>query len=103
MKTISIINIDNAAVRIAPYTRLTPAVNVGFTHKPVTDAQLWLKLENHQITGSFKVRGALNFVISQPQELMVLGLVLILLLLGLLVLVRWYLRRRKKAKQVLTR
>jgi threonine dehydratase len=42
-----------AQARIAPHIRITPLTQ---------DSQrsLWLKWENHQITGSFKLRGALN-------------------------------------------
>ena len=49
--------IEEAARRIAPHIKKTP-----LTH----DAQrnLYLKWENHQVTGSFKPRGALNKVLS---------------------------------------
>ncbi len=73
--SLSSINIDSAAVRIAPYVRLTPVMNVGYMRSPLTDAQLWLKLENHQVTGSFKVRGAMNFVLTQAPEKIRKGLV----------------------------
>lgn len=49
--------IEQAASRIAPYIQ----------HTPLTyDAELdsYIKWENHQVTGSFKVRGALNKVLG---------------------------------------
>lgn len=38
-------------------------------------AGLWLKCENEQITGSFKLRGALNKILGLPQEALARGLV----------------------------
>ncbi len=55
--------IEEAANRIAPYINKTP-----LTYDP--DYRLYLKWENHQITGSFKSRGAINKVLTlQPYEL----------------------------------
>lgn len=52
-----------ASARIAPFIIRTP-----LTHDPVR--QFFFKWENQQVTGSFKVRGALNKVLSlQPWEL----------------------------------
>lgn len=52
-----------ARQRIAPYIRTTPLI-----HSPAlserTGGQIALKLENVQETGSFKVRGAANFLLS---------------------------------------
>lgn len=52
-----------AANRIGPYIRETP-----LEHSPLfseqTGASVWLKLENLQITGSFKLRGAFNKLLS---------------------------------------
>jgi len=48
--------LTQAAERIAPYIRITP-----LTYDPQND--LYLKWENHQVTGSFKPRGALNKVL----------------------------------------
>ena len=49
--------LTDAQTRISPHIRITPLMN---------DSQrnLWLKWENEQITGSFKLRGALNKVLS---------------------------------------
>ena len=52
-----------AANRVGPYIRETP-----LEHSPLfseqTGASVWLKLENLQITGSFKLRGAFNKLLS---------------------------------------
>ncbi len=52
-----------AAKRIAPYVRHTP---VEYSHvlSEVSGARVHLKLENLQITGSFKLRGATNALLS---------------------------------------
>jgi threonine dehydratase len=49
--------LSQAAERIAPHISITP-----FSYDAQND--LYLKWENHQITGSFKARGALNKVLS---------------------------------------
>ena len=58
---------DDALVRISPYIRHTPVLPVpslrGDFHP-----QLTLKLENTQITGSFKVRGAFNTLLQLTPE-----------------------------------
>jgi threonine dehydratase len=48
-----------AAFRIGPYVRVTPVFAAEIDGRPVT-----LKLENLQVTGSFKFRGALNGVLA---------------------------------------
>ncbi|MDQ1615338.1 MAG: threonine dehydratase, partial [Actinomycetota bacterium] len=58
-------DIDAAAQRIAPWVRRTPVMavdanDVGLEH----DVPVWLKLELTQQSGSFKVRGALNRMLS---------------------------------------
>jgi threonine dehydratase len=54
--------LDEAADRIKEHIHITP-----LTYDPEYD--LYLKWENHQVTGSFKARGALNKVLSlQPWE-----------------------------------
>lgn len=49
--------IQQAAIRIAPFIHHTP-----LSYDP--DLNVYFKWENHQVTGSFKVRGALNKVLS---------------------------------------
>ncbi|WP_420630239.1 threonine ammonia-lyase [Candidatus Leptofilum sp.] len=48
-----------AATRIRPYIHHTPLIRSNFLSEQ-TGGDVWLKLENQQPTGSFKVRGALN-------------------------------------------
>ncbi len=48
-----------AARRIRPYIHHTPLIRSHFLSEQ-TRGDVWLKLENQQPTGSFKVRGALN-------------------------------------------
>jgi threonine dehydratase len=50
-----------AAERIKPYVRHTPIMRVEVDGRPVV-----LKLEQLQLTGSFKVRGALNALLGAP-------------------------------------
>lgn len=49
--------LDQAALRVAPHIRRTLLANDA-------ELNLWLKWENQQATGSFKVRGALNKVLT---------------------------------------
>ncbi len=49
--------LEQAKERITPFIKRTP-----LTYDPQND--LYLKWENHQATGSFKIRGALNKVLS---------------------------------------
>jgi threonine dehydratase len=54
--------LDQAAIRIAPHIRRTLITNDA-------EFNLYLKWENRQVTGSFKVRGALNKVLAlEPWE-----------------------------------
>lgn len=49
--------LDQAKERIAPFIQKTP-----LSFDPVNN--LYLKWENHQVTGSFKIRGALNKILT---------------------------------------
>ncbi len=62
----SLLDIEAAAVRLAPYVRRTPAVPLRATYGSVP-GELWLKLECLQHTGSFKPRGAFNKLLSVDQ------------------------------------
>lgn len=54
--------------RIVPFMRRTPLVRSAHL-SALTGAEVWLKLECHQPTGSFKVRGALNKIgLLTPEE-----------------------------------
>lgn len=52
-----------AANRIAPHVRETPLEHSPYFSEQ-TGANVWLKLENLQLTGSFKLRGAFNKLLS---------------------------------------
>ncbi|MDH3403908.1 MAG: threonine/serine dehydratase [Acidobacteriota bacterium] len=53
--------------RIAPHVRRTP-VEPSPWLSAATGAEVWVKLESHQITGSFKARGAVNRVLAADLE-----------------------------------
>ncbi len=60
------IDVSAAAQRIAAIVRKTPVVPVDPGHQK--GGQVWLKLENLQVTGSFKVRGAANKIASLDRD-----------------------------------
>ena len=63
-----------AEQHIRPYIRTTPLEHsLHFSH--ITRSQVFLKLENLQTTGSFKVRGAMNALLSLTQEQRDMGVV----------------------------
>ena len=55
--------IINAADLICPYIRET-YFNRSFSFSEILNGNVWFKLENSQVTGSFKARGALNKLLS---------------------------------------
>ncbi|WNV90027.1 serine/threonine dehydratase [Umezawaea sp. Da 62-37] len=55
------IDVAAAAERIRPYARRTPLWRVEVDGRPLA-----LKLEHLQLTGSFKIRGALNTLLAGP-------------------------------------
>lgn len=56
--------IEAAAVRVAAHIRATPMLPVEAG--TLADGPVWLKLEQTQFTGSFKVRGAFNAMLAAP-------------------------------------
>ncbi len=56
-----------AANRIGPYIRETPLEYSPF-FSDLTGATVWLKLENLQLTSSFKLRGAFNKLLTMNEE-----------------------------------
>ena len=55
--------IEAARERIGPHIVRTPVL-------PLQEGRLWLKCENRQVTGSFKVRGGLNKILGlQPSQM----------------------------------
>lgn len=72
---IGIGDIEAAAERIAPYIRRVPMLRADQCVEPATNADLWLKLECLQPTGSFKSRGATNKLLTTPREQIAKGIV----------------------------
>jgi threonine dehydratase len=68
---------ETARRRIGPHVRRTPLIPGAplLEVPPAGPARLSLKLENLQVTGSFKARGAVNRVLSLPPEQAARGLV----------------------------
>ena len=58
----------SAAQRIAPLIAKTP-LELSRPWSHAHQAEVWLKLECAQITGSFKLRGATNALLSGPRQL----------------------------------
>ncbi len=67
-------DIREAQGRLAPHIRHTPLLRAEKIEEAV-GCQLYLKPEILQITGAFKIRGALNKVLSLPREEIVNGLI----------------------------
>ena len=58
---ITIEQIQEAHKKILPYVNYTPLIDSQYLSK---NSKVKLKLENFQITGSFKLRGAVNKLLS---------------------------------------
>jgi len=74
MPKIQIETVREAQARIAPYIRRTPFIPFDFLSL-ATGKELWLKCESLQRTGSFKIRGAANFILSQLAQAKKCGVV----------------------------
>jgi len=59
---------------IAPYLRATPLYPYPSLSEAL-GAQIWIKHENHNPTGAFKVRGGVNFMAHLPPEKKSLGVI----------------------------
>lgn len=69
---------DDVAIaqeRIAPYIRRTPLLKAEDAGPAAMAPNLWIKPENLQRTGSFKLRGAMNAVAALPEHVRARGLV----------------------------
>jgi threonine dehydratase len=64
--TVTTPDIEAAARRIAGHVRRTPLLRLPGAALGVTCAELWLKLEHTQASGSFKARGMFNRMLAQP-------------------------------------
>ncbi|MGH6760970.1 MAG: hydroxyectoine utilization dehydratase EutB [Phyllobacterium sp.] len=71
---ISLAEFEAARGRLVGHVRRTPLVQ-SRSLTELTGAPVFLKLENRQTTGSFKLRGATNAVLSLPEEARTRGLV----------------------------
>lgn len=66
---IGVAEIEAARQRTAGAVRRTPMLRLGpARQRPGGAAELLLKLESLQVTGSFKVRGAMNMVLTTPAD-----------------------------------
>lgn len=73
---IGIQDIEAARSRILPYIRRTPVMRVtGAKATLPVNAQVTLKLECLQVTGSFKARGAMNRLLGEPAQDITSGIV----------------------------
>lgn len=69
-RTPTLAEIRQARERIAGSAIRTPLVRLNVADAP---AEIWLKLENLQPIGSFKIRGAINAMSQIPQEALARG------------------------------
>ena len=67
-------NVEAAAKRIKDRVRRTPCLRTRFIRNPI-HPNLMLKLENLQVTGSFKARGANNAVLSLDDDALDRGII----------------------------
>lgn len=81
MTFVSIADIEAASRRIRPLARVTPLVEVpwparsGAASAAPSPATLFLKCENLQPMGAFKIRGALNMLTQLPREELARGVI----------------------------
>ena len=69
-------DIQAARERIHPHVRHTPLVAAQAIRQQIESApNLYLKLENLQVIGSFKARGAVNKLLSLPREQVARGII----------------------------
>ncbi len=74
--TVQLADVRAARERIAEYVRRTPLVRAWPVREPaVHGVDVSLKLENLQVTGSFKARGAINTALSLPSDALRRGIV----------------------------
>lgn len=66
--------VARAEQRIRPHVRETPVVPSRALSE-ATGAEIWFKCENLQVTGSFKVRGATNRLLTLPDDVLGRGVV----------------------------
>ncbi len=73
---ITIADIEAARERIAPWIRRTPVMEADRPREALpVSGNVVLKLELHQVTGSFKARGAMNRLLGAPDGVPAAGIV----------------------------
>jgi len=72
--TVTLQNIKQAQKTIAPYAKSTPLVRSKFL-SDLCSAGIYLKLENLQVTHSFKIRGVINKLVNLSSEEKAMGVV----------------------------
>ena len=72
---IGIEDIQTAAHRIGSHVRRTPVIDATQLKSPLGDAEVSLKLELLQVTGSFKARGATNRLLAMDKADLARGVV----------------------------
>ncbi len=73
---ITLNDIQLAQTRIRPYVRYTPMIEAFPVRQQIAgNNTLYLKLENLQVIGSFKARGAVNKLLSLPEEQVKRGII----------------------------
>lgn len=73
-ETVSIREIEQARDRLKGHVKRTPLIRSNTLSK-ISGTPVFLKLENRQTTGSFKLRGATNAVLSLPASKRMFGVV----------------------------
>ena len=61
-------DVFQAKKRIKDYVKVTPLIRAENLEKLFDGAEIWLKLENMQYTGAFKLRGVSNKMLITPKE-----------------------------------
>lgn len=64
---VTMADIHRASHRLEKYARVTPLIQ-SYYMSSVVDGEVYLKLENMQLTGSFKFRGAYNHIAQLTEE-----------------------------------
>jgi threonine dehydratase len=72
---VSLADIEAASKRIRPLARVTPLIEVPWPAAPPWANTLFLKCENLQPMGAFKIRGALNMLAQLPREELMRGVI----------------------------
>lgn len=61
-------DVFQAKKRIKDYVKVTPLIRAENLEKLFDGAEIWLKLENMQYTGAFKLRGVSNKMLITPRK-----------------------------------